>query len=80
METYKLPLYVYNIDYMGQNEEKPRKKFRRTAQDTYPISTRVTNEMMDAIDKILETGNYLRVSDYLRDLIRKDLESRNVSP
>lgn len=64
---------------MEQNiEEKPRKKFRRTAQDTHPISTRVTNQMMNAIDKILETGNYLRVSDYLRDLIRKDLQSRDL--
>lgn len=66
---------------MGQEvEEKPRKKFRRTAKDTYAISTRVPNEMVAAIDKILEEGKYLRVSDYLRDLVRKDLESREKSP
>ena len=81
LERYKLGVCVYLFDYMGENvEEKPRKKFRRTAMDTYVASTRVTREMMDAIDKILEEGKYMRVSDYLRDLIRKDLESRNVSP
>ena len=36
--------------------------------------------MMENIDRLLASGFYLRVSDYLIDLIRKDLEARALSP
>jgi len=60
-------------------EDKKRKKgYRRTAADTYPISSRVTLSMLAAIDVVLKSGQYLRVSDYLRDLVRKDLAERGI--
>jgi len=34
--------------------------------------------MMEDIDRLLDSGLYLRVSDYLIDLIRKDLETRRI--
>ncbi len=34
--------------------------------------------MLKAIDSVIDSGKYLRVSDYLRDLIRKDLEARGI--
>jgi len=57
---------------------KRKKGYRRTAADTYPISARVTMSMLKAIDTVIESGKYLRVSDYLRDLVRKDLEERGI--
>ncbi|GAG97420.1 unnamed protein product [marine sediment metagenome] len=35
-------------------------------------------QMMDDIDRLLASGYYLRVSDYIIDLIRKDLEAREI--
>jgi len=34
--------------------------------------------MLKAIDLVIESGKYLRISDYLRDLVRKDLEERGI--
>ena len=62
----------------NKSEDKPGKKSRRKPKDTYPISTRVTLPMLNAIDDIIDSGGYLRVSDYLRDLVRKDLEERGI--
>lgn len=56
-------------------EEEPDKSFRPS--DTVRVSTNVPMPMMDDIDQILASGLYLRVSDYLIDLIRKDLQSRD---
>jgi len=55
-------------------EEEPAKSWRPSA--TARVSTRVPMRMMDDIDRLLASGFYLRVSDYLIDLIRKDLQSR----
>ena len=46
--------------------------------ETATVSTKVPMPMMDDIDRLLASGFYFRVSDYLLDLIRKDLESRNI--
>jgi len=59
-------------------EEEPNKGLRRKPPDTYPLSARVTLPMLNAIDNVIDSGKYLRVSDYLRDLIRKDLEERGI--
>ena len=53
-------------------------KRRRTPHDSSVVSTRVTASMMNAIEQVLESGLYLRTSDYLRDIIRKDLKSRGI--
>jgi len=36
--------------------------------------------MMERIDLLLASGLYLRVSDYLIDLIKNDLKSRGLGP
>jgi len=59
------------------DEEKPEKKWRPSA--TAKVSTEVPMPMMDDIDGLLASGFYLRVSDYLIDLIRKDLQSRGIT-
>ena len=58
--------------------EEPKTGLRRKPPETYPISARVTLPMLTAIDNVIDSGKYLRVSDYLRDLIRKDLEERGI--
>jgi len=55
-------------------EETPAKMWRPSATAT--VSTQVPMPMMEDIDRLLASGLYLRVSDYLIDLIRKDLEDR----
>lgn len=55
-------------------EEEPAKKWRPS--ETATASTQVPMAMMEDIDRLLASGFYLRISDYLIDLIRKDLESR----
>ena len=55
-------------------EGEPAKKWRPS--ETATVSTQVPMPMMDDIDRLLASGFYLRVSDYLIDLIRKDLEAR----
>jgi len=48
--------------------------------DTRVIHTRIPIPMRDMINGLLESGRYLSVSDYLRDVIKKDLESRGIKP
>lgn len=62
----------------AEAEKKPAKIWRPS--ETATVSTKVPMPMMDDIDRLLVSGFYLRVSDYLIDLIRKDLESREKSP
>jgi len=59
-------------------EEEPEKRWRPSA--TAKVSTEVPMRMMEDIDGLLASGLYLRVSDYLIELIRKDLEARDISP
>jgi len=58
-------------------EEEPDRNWRPSA--TVRISTRVPMPMMDDIDRILVRGLYLRVDDYMIDLIRRDLQSRVIT-
>jgi len=58
--------------------EEPSKRWRPS--ETAKVSTEVPMPMMENIDRLLASGFYLRVSDYLIDLIRKDLEARALSP
>ena len=52
----------------------PRRKF---LSDTVPVSTRITKSALDEIEAIIKNGYYTDLGDYLRDIIRKDLEARN---
>ena len=51
---------------------------RKKDNQTTPVSTRITKPMHDAILKLLEVNAHVNVADYLRDLVRKDLENRGV--
>ena len=46
--------------------------------ETTPVSTRITKPMRKAIKDLLKINAHVNVADYLRDLIRKDLEARGV--
>jgi len=52
---------------------------KRARAETKVISGRISPKMLDAVIKIIATGVYVDVTDYLRDVIRKDLESRGIS-
>jgi len=56
-------------------EEEPAKRWRPS--ETATVSTQVPMRMMEDIDRLLASGFYLRVNDYLIDLIQKDLQSRS---
>lgn len=45
---------------------------------TIPIATRITRSMQKGIEKLLQIDGHLNASDYVRDLIRKDLEKRGL--
>jgi Arc/MetJ-type ribon-helix-helix transcriptional regulator len=46
--------------------------------DSINIGTRITEPMQKAIDHILKNDGHVNKADYVRDLIRKDLEKRGV--
>ena len=46
--------------------------------ETVPVATRITKPMLEAIQNLLLSNAHLNIADYVRDLIRKDLESRGV--
>jgi Arc/MetJ-type ribon-helix-helix transcriptional regulator len=45
-------------------------------KESVPVSTRITETMQKAMDEVLQSNGHLNTADYVRDLIRKDLESR----
>ena len=52
---------------------------RRQRWETKVVSGRISPVMYEAVIKVVESGAYVDVTDYLRDLIRKDLEARGIS-
>ena len=47
-------------------------------RESVPISTRITENMVAAIERVLQTNGHLNTADYIRDLIRKDLARRGL--
>lgn len=45
-------------------------------RESIAVSTRVTETVQKGIDRVLQDSSHLNTSDYVRDLIRKDLENR----
>jgi len=45
---------------------------------TFTVSTRVTKPMFKRIQTVLETNAHINTADYVRDLIRRDLEDRGM--
>ena len=46
--------------------------------ETIPIASRITKPMHRAVQDMLQVNAHVNISDYVRDLIRKDLEKRGV--
>lgn len=47
-------------------------------KETIPIGTRITEAMQKGVEEILLTDGHVNKADYVRDLIRKDLEKRGL--
>jgi len=52
---------------------------KRVRWPTKVLSGRVSKKMYDTVMEIVHTGHYVDVTDYLRTLIRKDIEERGLS-
>ena len=59
---------------MGEVEGRRRERW-----DTKTLSGRISPAMYEAVIKVVESGAYVNVTDYLRDIVRKDLEARGLS-
>jgi len=57
-------------------DEKGGKRIR---WETKVISGRVSPQMYQAVLDIIESGNYVDVTDYLRYLIRRDIAMRGIT-
>ncbi len=55
-----------------------KKGGKRVRWETKVISGRVSPQTYQAVLDIIDSGNYVDVTDYLRDLIRKDLDARGI--
>ena len=55
------------------------KKRRRPPRITRTISGRISPRMYEAVMGVVESSLYVDVTDYLRDLIRRDLDSRGIN-
>ena len=53
----------------------PKRKFKT---ESYPVMTRVPRSVIDEIEKLCKEGYYMDVSDYIRDIIRRDLQARRL--
>jgi len=53
-------------------------KTQKSDVDTRTVSTRITRPMLKAIQTLLATNAHINIADYVRDLIRRDLEERGV--
>jgi len=50
---------------------------RKISVETATVSARVPKAVLDEIEKIVKEGHYMDVGDYLREVIRRDLEARH---
>ena len=48
-------------------------------RETIPIGTRITEAMQKGIERVLATNGFVNTADYVRDLIRSDLEARIIN-
>ncbi len=55
-----------------------KKEGKRKRSETKVISGRVSPKTYQAVLDVVDSGSYVDVTDYLRDLIRKDLDVRGI--
>ena len=53
-------------------------KFEKVEVENVVIGARVSRQMYKAILKLLQQGSHVSVSDYLRDVLRRDLKERGL--
>ncbi len=46
--------------------------------ETIPVATRITKPMLREIQAFLAANAHINLADYIRDVIRRDLEDRSV--
>jgi len=51
----------------------PKRKFR---VESVMVAARVPKTVLEEIEKIVKEGYYMDVNDYLREIIRKNLQER----
>ena len=61
-----------------KDEKEDNENVKKETVETIPVSTRITLSMRRSINRVLQVNAHINVADYLRDLIRKDLEARGV--
>lgn len=49
---------------------------RKIRVESISISARVPRTVLEEIERIIKEGYYMDVNDYLREVIRRDLEAR----
>ena len=61
------------------DESMEKTEGKRVRWETKVISGRVSPQTYQAVLEIVNSGSYVDVTDYLRDLIRKDLDARGIT-
>ena len=51
---------------------------KRIRWKTRVISARISPRMMEAVMEVVESGRYVDITDYVRDIVRRDLEARGI--
>ena len=51
---------------------------RRIKVESVSVSARVPRTILDEIENIVKEGFYMDVNDYLREIIRKDIQTRKL--
>jgi len=46
--------------------------------ETIPVATRITKPMLKGVQAVLTSNAHINIADYVRDLIRRDLEDRGI--
>ena len=52
---------------------------KKDEPQTIPVATRITKAMLQGIQTILAANAHINIADYIRDLIRCDLEKRGIA-
>ena len=68
-------IQLKKIKINNKKEEKGASS-KQPLLETVVVSTRIPNPLKEVLDQVLDSGLYFQASDYLRDIIRKDLEER----
>ena len=51
---------------------------RRIKVESVSVAARVPKTILEEIEKIVKEGYYMDVNDYLREVVRKDLQARKL--